>query len=514
MNGMTNNSDYILEIKDVTKRFPGVIALDRVNLNVVRGEIHGVVGENGAGKSTLMKILSGVHPSGTYQGHVMLNGEEVAFKNSRDAGRAGIGIVHQELMLVQDLSIAENIHLGHMAPIVNWNDIYRSTRKLTSMLGLNEDPRTLVKDLGLGKQQLVEIAKVLSRHDQSILILDEPTSALIDTEIEHLFRIMRQLKSQGVTCIYISHKLGEIFEICDRVSVLRDGKSLGTYNKEEIDERTIITKMVGRKMENRFPERILVSDSEDIFCVKDLTVTEFNEPQRYLLKEINFCTRAGEILGIAGLMGSGRSELVNTIFGNFQGTVESGEIYVEGRRTKIKKPIDAINAGIGLVTEDRKLDGLNLLADVEKNMTMASLKKFSRLGVMNHNIIQMQCDEMSEKVKVKTPSLKVLVNKLSGGNQQKVILSKWLLANPKILIIDEPTRGIDVGAKFEIYCIMNELKQSGMSIIMISSELPEILAISDRVIVLCNGTISGRFDNNEKLTAEIIMEKAIGGKVG
>lgn len=501
--------DYILEIDNVTKEFPGVKALDNVNIRIKKGEIHGLVGENGAGKSTLMKILSGVYPKGTYAGEVRVNGEVAHFTDTRDSEKASIGIIYQELMLIPELSIAENIFLGRTGNIINWEKINREARQWMDTLGLDEDPETLIKNIGVGKQQLVEIAKALSLN-ANILILDEPTAALTEAEVKHLLGKMMEIKASGVTCIYISHKLEEVLEICDRVTIIRDGISVGTYDIDELDEKKMISRMVGRDFSHRFPPRVHASGGKIALEVRGLSLSRFDNPAKHILKDISFFVRRGEILGIAGLMGAGRTELVNSIFGDFKG-IMTGEVLVDEKPVKIRGPLDAINAGLGLVTEDRKGNGLNCIASLQDNMILASLRIFSPHGVLDMNRCIMRCKEMQDRIRIKAPNLEMPAGKLSGGNQQKVCLAKWLLPQSKVLIVDEPTRGIDVGAKYEIYTLLNELKQAGMAIIMVSSELPEILGMSDRVIVLKEGMITGVFDNDQ-ITEEMLMEKATGGK--
>lgn len=504
-------SDYILEIKHVTKEFPGVKALSDVCLNVERGEIHGLVGENGAGKSTLMKILSGVYPKGTYEGEVCINGKPAIFKTVKDAEKASIGIIYQELMLVPELSIAENIFLGRLYKYVNWDKVNSEAKKYIDILGLNESPVTPVKDIGVGKQQLVEIAKALAKNVK-FLILDEPTASLTETEIKHLLQILRELRNEGVTCIYISHKLNEVLDICDRITVLRDGMTIGTYPAAEMTENAIISRMVGRDFSDRFPPRPDAQPGDVVFEVRNMTITKFGDPDKKIIDDVSFSLRSGEVLGISGLMGAGRTELVNTIFGDFRGTVQHGEILVGGAPVKITAPLDAIKAGISLATEDRKHNGLNLIADIETNILMPSLKRFVKGGVIQDKYAALQCEELSQKLRIKAPSIKTVVNNLSGGNQQKTVLAKWLLPKPKVLIIDEPTRGIDVGAKYEIYNLMNQLKAEGMAIIMVSSELPEILGMSDRILVLSEGRVTAELENHAGLTEEQLMEKAIGTK--
>jgi D-xylose transport system ATP-binding protein len=500
--------DYILRVKDVTKEFPGVKALDNVNLMVERGAVHGLVGENGAGKSTLMKILSGVYPVGSYSGEIYVNDKPAQFMNTKDSEKASIGIIYQELTLAPELSIAENIFLGRMGGLINWEKINSEAKRITESLGLYENTETPVKKIGVGKQQLVEIAKAMAL-DANLLMLDEPTAALTEPEVAHLFGILRNIKNNGVTCIYISHKLEEVLAICDRVTIIRDGMSVGTYDTGELDEKKIISRMVGRDFSDRFPVRPLCVAGERILEARNINLRDFHDPDKYILKNINFHVCGGEILGIAGLMGAGRTELVNSVFGDFKG-VMSGDLLIEGRIVKISGPIDAIRHGIGLVTEDRKGNGLNPIANIQDNMVMAGMREFSRWGVLNQNQMASSCSGMQRRLNIKAPSIEAVVRNLSGGNQQKVVLAKWLLLHSKVLIVDEPTRGIDVGAKYEIYCLLNELKESGMAIIMVSSELPEILGMSDRIIVLREGFITGEFINGESISEETLWENATG----
>lgn len=502
-------SEFILEINNITKEFPGVKALDGVTMQIEKGHIHGLVGENGAGKSTLMKILSGVYPKGEYGGEIKIEGRTAEFKTIRDSESAGIGIIYQELMMIPELSIAENIFLGRCDNIVSWDKMNNEAQKWMDQVGLDALPTTLVKEIGVGKQQLVEIAKALSLNTK-LLILDEPTAALTEKEVAHLLRKLNEIREQGVTCIYISHKLEEVMALCDRVTVLRDGVTISTDDIAELDEQKMISKMVGRDFSDRFPPRENCAAGETVFEVRHINLEEFGNTGRSILRDISFQVKKGEILGIAGLMGAGRTELVNSLFGDFKGRL-SGEILIDGEKVEIKTPLDAINKGLGLVTEDRKFNGLNLIAPIADNITMASLGKFSRHGVIDENRVARECGEISQRIRIKASSLEMLAMNLSGGNQQKVVLAKWLMLSPKVLIIDEPTRGIDVGAKYEIYVLMNELKRQGMAIIMVSSELPEILGMSDRIVVLREGEITGEFDNRE-VTEEMVMERATGGK--
>ncbi len=491
----------MLEMKNITKVFPGVKALDDVTFKVNQGEIHALVGENGAGKSTLMKILSGVYPEGTYSGKIYLCDQEVSYKRVKDSEDAGIAIIYQELMLFPELTIAENITLPTMGHIISREKMHSEAALWMQKVGLTENPETVLKYLGVGKQQLVEIAKALSLNAK-LLILDEPTAALTNQEIQKLFEVLNLLRSNGVTCIYISHKLEEIFEISDEITVLRDGRTIDTVRTCDTNMSEVIQKMVGREMNHRFPDRVKREFGEVALELKDFNVAHFDIPGKMINNNINLQVHYGEIVGIAGLMGAGRTELVNSVFGDFKGRV-SGDVYVDGQKVIIKSTADAIKAGIGLVTEDRKFNGLNLIATVGDNIAIASLDRFCTAGVIRDNEVSIAAGDMIQKTNIKTPSQKTLVMNLSGGNQQKVAVSKWLMLNPKILIFDEPTRGIDVGAKYEIYCLLNELKSEGAAIIMVSSELPEILGISDRVVVL----------NQGKITAELLIEDATQVKI-
>lgn len=495
-------AECILEMENITKLFPGVKALDQVNLLVKRNQVHGLVGENGAGKSTLMKVLSGVYPHSSYSGNIKIDGTEIKFESVKDSEKVGIAIIYQELMLFPELTIAENITLPTASKLISRDKMHTVAKKWMDTVGLREDPETLVKNIGVGKQQLVEIAKALSL-EAKILILDEPTAALTEKEIDNLMDLINKLRISGVTCIYISHKLDEVMRICDEVTVLRDGKTIETRPICDLDEKKIIYLMVGRDMSNRFPPKIECKNNEIAIEVKNFNMISLANPDRYLLKNINFHAKYGEILGIAGLMGAGRTELVNGIFGDFKGKTTC-EILINNVPTKITCPTDAINNGIGLVTEDRKFNGLNLISSVEKNIVVASLDKFCKFGVIRENQTIHHADVMAKKTRIKTSSLEALVMNLSGGNQQKVVIAKWLMVAPKIMLFDEPTRGIDVGAKYEIYNLMNELKSQGIAIIMVSSELPEIIGMSDRVIVLCEGALTKEFTGDDMTEFNII----------
>ena len=495
----------MLEMKNISKEFPGVKALDNVNLTVRQGEIHALVGENGAGKSTLMKVLSGVYPYGTYTGEILIDDKPVSFRQIKDAENAGISIIYQELTVFPELTIAENIALPTMDRLVSREKMHSEAVQWMEQVGIEDNPEILVKMLGVGKQQLVEIAKALSLNARS-LILDEPTAALTEQEVDKLFEVLRKLKEKGVACIYISHRLEEIFQISDRVTTIRDGKTIDTVDTDKTSMAEVIQKMVGREMNQRFPERIKVEKGGVALELKDFSVEDYEIQGRMIDNHINLQVHYGEIVGISGLMGAGRTELVNSVFGDFKGKV-TGEVYVDGVKIKIKSPVDAIKAGIGLVTEDRRNNGLNVIATVNDNIAVASLDNYSRFGFMNDSKLTDDVNAMVQKTNIKTPSVKTLVMNLSGGNQQKVAVSKWLMRKPKILIFDEPTRGIDVGAKYEIYCLINELKAEGKAIIMVSSELPEILGVSDRVVVLRRGEITGDMPVEEADQVKI-MERA------
>lgn len=503
-------STPILEMKNITKEFPGVKALDNVSFRVSQGEIHCLVGENGAGKSTLMKVLSGVYPHGEYTGEILISGEPQTYRRISDSEKAGIAIIYQELALVPELTVYENIFLGHeirSGIIVNWNETIRQAGEMLRKVRLNVNPEAKVKELGVGKQQLVEIAKALSR-DVRLLILDEPTAALNEDDSENLLTLLRELKEHGVTCILISHKLKEVKEIADSVTVLRDGKTICTLSaaKGEVSENTMIKHMVGREIDNIYPARDHKISDEVVLEVRNWKA--YNPSLgREVVRNVNFKLRKGEIIGFAGLMGSGRTELALSIFGNPDGFKVEGEIYLNGQQQQFNHPGQAIAAGLAYVTEDRKGDGLILIQDVKQNITLANLKAISKRGIVDANAEVKVATQMKESLNIKTPSIEQKVSNLSGGNQQKVCVGKWLFVEPDVLILDEPTRGIDVGAKYEIYTIMNRLVQQGMSIIMISSELPEILGMSDRIYIVSSGKISGELPIAEA-TQEKIMHLA------
>lgn len=501
-------NDYILEMRGITKEFPGVKALQDVNLKVARGEIHSICGENGAGKSTLMKVLSGVYPHGTYEGEIHYNGKEVTFNDIRASEHVGIVIIHQELALSPYLSIAENIFLGNeqsRAGWINWNETNAKATELLKRVGLKESATTRVMDIGVGKQQLVEIAKALSK-DVKLLILDEPTSALNDDDSAHLLGLMRQLKEQGITCIMISHKLNEIEAISDSVTIIRDGKTIETldFHAEEVTEDRIIRGMVGRDLDSRYPEHVSTV-GEEIFRIEDWTVHHPTQHDRVVIDNASLTLRRGEVVGLAGLMGAGRTELAMSVFGRAYGSSIKGRIFKDGKEIHLRQISDAIEHGIAYVSEDRKRYGLNLIMDIKQNTTAAALDKVSARGWIDANQEFKVADEYRVSMNTKAPSVASIVGKLSGGNQQKVVLSKWIFTDPDVLILDEPTRGIDVGAKYEIYTIINRLADEGKAILVISSELPELLGICDRIYALSEGRITGEVPRAEA-TQELMMQ--------
>jgi D-xylose transport system ATP-binding protein len=458
-----------------------------------------------------MKVLSGLYPTGTYDGEILVDGKIMNFRNIVDAEAAGISIIHQELALVKDMTIGENIFLGREPKkygAIQWESLYFETSKWLEAVGLKVNPETKVHSLGIGQQQLVEIAKALSKNTK-ILILDEPTAALTESEVETLIKLLEDLREKGVTCIYISHKMPEVFHLSDSITILRDGRSITTLDKKNTGEEKVISLMVGRELTERYPY-VKKKPKEIVLETKNFTVWNKDNGLIKINKDINFKLHKGEILGIAGLMGAGRTELVMSLFGAYEGK-KSGDIFINNKLVKINSVRDAIKAGIALVTEDRKRLGLVLGMDVKKNTTLASLMSVSRLGVLNDNEEFQESNKYKEKLKTKTASLETTVGSLSGGNQQKVVLAKWLMSKPQILILDEPTRGIDVGAKYEIYHLMNQLVEEGVAIIMISSELPEILGMSDRILVMNEGSFVKEFSRDEA-TQENIMLAATGGK--
>ncbi len=497
----------LLEMQNITKLFPGVKALDNVNLQVEEGEIHALVGENGAGKSTLMNVLSGIYPYGTYEGKILYNGEECKFTNIKDSEALGIVIIHQELALIPYMSIGENMFLGNEIGHswkIDWTETYGKSDEYLRTVGLNESSRTLIKDIGVGKQQLVEIAKALAKNAK-LLILDEPTSSLNEKESQELLDLLLKFKKEGMTSIIISHKLNEISYVADKITVIRDGSTIETLVKgqDDISEPRIIQGMVGRELTNRFPKREK-HIGEVNFEVKDWNVYHPIYSEKKIIDHVSFNARKGEILGISGLMGAGRTELVMSIFGKSYGEKISGHIYKDGQEIHLNTVREAINNKIAYVTEDRKGNGLILSNSIKFNTTLANLGGVSSNGVINKDKEYAVAVEYKEKLKTKCPTVEQFVGNLSGGNQQKVLLAKWMFAGPDVLILDEPTRGIDVGAKYEIYCIMNQLADEGKTVIMISSEMPELLGMCDRIYVMNEGRMVGEMDGSEA-TQESIM---------
>ncbi|MBM3237980.1 sugar ABC transporter ATP-binding protein [Candidatus Poribacteria bacterium] len=500
------SNEYILRIIDITKDYPGVRALDGVKLEVKRGEVHALVGENGAGKSTLIKILSGAVRKD--EGDIFFDGANVEINSPQESQRLGISVIYQEFNLVPHLSVSENIFLGREMTrtplgILHRKQEARKAEEILARLGVKLDPRTPVNRLSVAQQQIVEIAKVLCA-DAKLIAMDEPSSALTEREIESLFTLIEKLKSEGVSIIYISHRIDEVFQIADRVTVLRDGRWIGTFSVENISKDGLIEMMVGRKLNEEFPTR-QTTIGKELLSLKGVT-------RKGIIEDISFELREGEILGITGLMGSGRTEVVRAIFAADE--IDEGDIYLDGNKVKIKSPIDAIKMGISLLTEDRKAYGLILDMTVRENITLASLKNLSKFYVIKRHQEREAADRFINELRIKTPSREQTTGNLSGGNQQKVVLSKWLLANSRVVIFDEPTKGIDVGAKVEIYNLMNQLAESGVGIIMISSELPEILGMSDRIIVMYEGRIKAELSAENATQTQIMNYAALPDFVG
>ncbi|MDD2533849.1 MAG: sugar ABC transporter ATP-binding protein [Eubacteriales bacterium] len=497
-------------MRNITKEFPGVKALSNVNFSVKRGEIHCLVGENGAGKSTLMKVLSGVYPQGDYSGDIVLNGQVQSYRGIADSEKAGIAIIYQELALVPDMTVYENIYLGHeikKGRTVDWNETIVQATKMLDKVKLKVNPEIKVKDLGVGKQQLIEIAKAFSKN-VNLLILDEPTAALNEDDSANLLMLLKELRNEGITSIMISHKLKEVIAIADTVTVLRDGQTICSLDaaKGEVSEPVLIKNMVGRAIDDIYPKRPKKPLGEKVLELENWNAFD-PTVGRTIIKDVNFNVRRGEVIGLSGLMGAGRTELALSIFGNPRDYKITGDLKINGEKIALKTTGQAIKNGIAYVTEDRKGDGLILIDDIKQNITLANLKSLAKNGVIDENEEIKIANQYKESMTIKAPSIEMKTGKLSGGNQQKVSLSKWLFTKPNILILDEPTRGIDVGAKFEIYTIINELIEKGLSIIMISSELPEILGMSDRIYVVAEGRITGELPI-EEATQDIIMAMA------
>lgn len=495
-------------MKDITKEFPGVKALDNVNLEVERGEIHALVGENGAGKSTLMNVLSGTYPFGSYTGSIIYNGEECRFNTLKDSENVGIVIIHQELALIPELSIGENMFLGNERGrkfAIDWDTTHAEADRYLKIVGLSESSKTLIKDIGTGKQQLVEIAKALAKHAK-LLILDEPTSSLNEADSKALLDLLLSFKKEGLTSIIISHKINEVSYVADKITIVRDGKTIETLTKgvDDISEDRIIKGMVGRDLSDRFPARGKIVPGEKSLEVKNWTVYHPAYREKKVVDDVSFYVRKGEVVGFSGLQGAGRTELAMSIFGHSYGSDISGSVFINGKEVKLGSTRTAIDHGLAYVTEDRKGNGLILSNPVRVNTTLANLKSVSTRGIIDVDKEYMVAEDYRGKLNTKCTGVEQKVGNLSGGNQQKVLLSKWMYADSDILILDEPTRGIDVGAKYEIYCIINQLVAEGKSVIMISSELPEILGMSDRIYVMNEGKLVGEF-TREEATQEKIM---------
>ena len=507
----------LLEMRSITKEFPGVKALSNVNLVVEEGEIHAICGENGAGKSTLMKVLSGIHPYGSYEGQIIYDGKECRHQTIKDSEKLGIVIIHQELALVPYLSIAENMFLGNERAhrgVIDWDETYARAAQYLQVVGLHENPNTLIKDIGVGKQQLVEIAKALAK-DVRLLILDEPTSSLNEQDAQNLLDLLLRLrKEKNITSIIISHKLNEIAYVADKITIIRDGSTIETLDKNagEISEPRIIKGMVGRDLTNRFPPR--QPNVGDVSMeVKNWTVYHPLYTERKVVDDVSITLRKGEVVGIAGLIGAGRTELCKSVFGRAYGTKISGQLLIDGKEVYLNSVSEAIQAGLAYITEDRKGDGLVLSDSIKHNTTLARLDFVSERGVVDVDKEYQAADEYKKKLGVKAPSVEQVVGNLSGGNQQKVLIGKWMFAQPDIMMLDEPTRGIDVNAKYEIYCIINDLVAQGKSVLMVSSELPEILGMCDRTYVMCEGRIVGEF-TREEATQEKIMDRIMQASKG
>ena len=508
----------LLRMRAITKTFPGVRALENVDLDVRPGEIHAICGENGAGKSTLMKVVSGVHPHGSYEGEMLFDDEPVAFRDIRASERRGIVIIHQELALVPYLSLAENIFLGNensSRGVISWNETMRRAGELLRRVGLPDPPRTRVADIGVGRQQLVEIAKALSKHVR-LLVLDEPTAALNDEDSRNLLELIKQLRDEGISCILISHKLNEIRRVADRVTVLRDGRTIETLTVREnpgdearLSEERIIRGMVGRDLDQRFPSRSRYKGTdagELALRVAGWTVRHPIDQQRRVVEDASLTVRRGEIVGLAGLMGAGRTELAMSLFGRSYGRYEAGSVHVAGEEVTTRTVPDAVAHGIAYVTEDRKTYGLNLIDSINRNISLPSLSSLARRGVVDAHAERRVAEGFRDSMNIKAPTVAEHVGRLSGGNQQKVVLSKWIHADPQILILDEPTRGIDVGAKFEIYTVIDQLAARGKAVLFISSELPELLGMCDRIYTMAAGRVTGELDRADA-TQESLMRR-------
>lgn len=503
-------ADKILEMRNVTKTFPGVKALSEVSIDVAAGEVLGIVGENGAGKSTLMKVLSGSYPYGSYEGDILFNGEKVEFRSIKDAQNLGIEMVYQELNMILDLTVAENLFVGNL-PIekgkLNYKTLFSNAQKLLDIAGLKFSPKMMVRKLNSGQMQLLSILRAYAKNPK-VMVLDEPSTALTDDEVETLMKLINEMRDNKVAILYISHKMAEIYRVCDRVTVIRDGHTISTRGIKEIEESILIEEMVGRKVDNLYPKE-KVEIGEEVFRVEHLSVAHPNIQNRNIVTDIGFSLRKGEILGIGGLVGAGRSESLGAIFGQYSKGV-SKQVFINGKKVEIKRPLDAIRNGIGFVTEERKTNGLIHMLSIKENLSVASLRRFSKNLIMRKAPEDADCKEQYDSLKIKAPSLNTKVFTLSGGNQQKVILGKWLMNRPQILFVDEPTKGIDVGTKADFYKIMNALVRKGVSIVMVSSDMPELLAMSDRVLVIADGKITAELEGSHINETEV-MKAAIGG---
>lgn len=491
-------SEIVLEMRHVTKRFPGVIALDDVNLDLRKGEILGICGENGAGKSTLMKVLSGSYSNHEYEGEIIINGEPQKFETVAMAQHAGIEMVYQEMNMMLDSSVAENLFVGNLPGHKGWVDyktLYANTQKLLDMVSLELRPGELVRPLNSGQMQMLSLMRAVAKNPQ-ILVLDEPTTALTDSEVEIMMKLLDQLRKVGISCIYISHKLEEIYKLCDRVLVLRDGHTISCYDVTEVVESTLIEEMVGRKVENLYPKSPHVDESKEVLRVEHLSVPHPNIRGKYIVNDISFHVKKGEILGIGGLVGAGRSEILGAIFGQYTNNVRK-DIYIRGEKVEINSPQDAIAHGIGFITEERKRNGIIWMLSIRENVSLASLDKISKGIFIDEKKEMEEVRTLSAQLRIKAPNPDTKLIQLSGGNQQKVILAKWLLNNPQILFMDEPTKGIDVGTKADFYQLMSNLTEQGVSIVMVSSDMPELVSMSDRCIVVSNGHITGELTKKD-----------------
>lgn len=499
-------AQYVLEAQNITKDFPGVRALGNVSLNVEQGEILGLIGENGAGKSTILKIINGIYKPGSYEGKVLVNGQEVLIHSPHDALLKGIGFVPQEINVMEDLSVAENIYVGHLtennSPTINPREMQKRTTEFLQANGINLNPKTRVRMLSIGQKQLLMIARAISWAPH-ILVLDEPTTALAQDDVDNLFRIVKQFKESGKSIIFVTHKLEEIMKITDRVSILRDGTNISTYSRREYNEAQIVTDMVGRTITNLYPKRNS-QIGEEILRVEDMTVLHPKIKDKNLIENVSFNLRRGEVLGLAGLVGAGRTETISTLFGAYP--LAKGKMFIEGKEVKIHNESDAIKKGLCLVTEDRKANGLLMLANIKHNIVLTNLKKIIKGFLISRKKENEVAEKYMHTLSIKAPDTNTMVVNLSGGNQQKVVISKSLNTDPKILLLDEPTKGIDVGSKNEIYLLINKLAEMGISIIMVSSELPELLAMCDRFVVLAHGTTVAEI-NRDEATQETVMVK-------